>query len=273
MEKRIAGSDVRLMPNAAPTIEKQGRHKILKGYCCLFDTPYSMWAPSVGNFIEKVGRSAFDNTDFSDVACIFNHNPDNILGRTSSGTMQIGVDNVGLWYEVKLPKGPRGQDMTEALQRKDISQSSWGFRLAPDGDTWERDAAGRPVRTLTAVAELYDTSPVTFPANGATSAAIVGEESQRSIETFVRKSNTLEDDLLAAEQTAVFEQMQKELIKEQARQAERALGEAEANLIDYEIQKEMEKPLLELRRQRAQRQTAQIDNLLREIDAVMSEYD
>jgi phage head maturation protease len=72
------------------------------------------------------------------------------------------------------------------LQRGDIDQSSFSFKVARDGVKWEetRDGDGPVVatRTISKVARLYDVSPVTFPAYTDATVAI------RSLEEF-RKEN------------------------------------------------------------------------------------
>ena len=143
----------------------------LRGYALRFGSIYDM-----GWFTEEVDRRALEKADMSDVRVLLNHDPSLILGRTAAGTAKIGVDDTGLWYEVDLPDSPNGQNARVAIDRKDITQSSWGFRLRADstgrrtGDRWEmRD--GKEHRVLTDVSQILDASPVTFPANPDTSVA------------------------------------------------------------------------------------------------------
>jgi HK97 family phage prohead protease len=139
----------------------------LRGYAARFNSVYSM-----GWFTEEVHPDAFLNANLSDVRVLFNHDPNNILGRTKAGTARVGVDNQGLWYEVDLPQS--AATVKEAIQRGDITQSSWGFMLRytdqTNGDKWEK-RNGRDHRTLMDVAEVFDASPVTFPANPDTTVA------------------------------------------------------------------------------------------------------
>lgn len=138
---------------------------VLRGYAAKFDSVYSM-----GWYTEEVARTAFDNADMTDVRILFNHDSNQILGRTKSGTARVGVDENGLWYEVDLPESAAA--LREAIQRGDIDQSSWGFMLRntseSDGEEWGR-RNGRPHRILKDVSVVFDASPVTFPANPDTS--------------------------------------------------------------------------------------------------------
>ena len=148
-------------------IRKSDNGATLRGYAARFNSVYSM-----GWFTEEVHRDAFQNADMTDVRVLFNHNPDNILGRTKSGTARVGVDKNGLWYEVELPKS--AESVREAIERGDITQSSWGFMLRytdqTNGDKWEK-RDGKDHRILMDVKEVFDASPVTFPANPDTSIA------------------------------------------------------------------------------------------------------
>ena len=157
---------------------KDGAKFALRGYAARFGSTYDM-----GWFTEEVSRTAFKNADMSDVRILFNHDPNQILGRTKSGTARVGVDETGLWYEVDLPESAGA--VREAVQRGDIAESSWGFSLA--GDAWEtRD--GKQHRTLTDVRVVYDASPVTFPANPDTTVA------KRSFDAFAQSQEPEEDD-------------------------------------------------------------------------------
>ena len=147
--------------------QTDGGKATLRGYAARFGSVYSM-----GWYTEEVHRDAFRNADMSDVRILFNHDPNQILGRTKAGTARVGVDSEGLWYEVDLPESATG--IRESVARGDIDQSSWGFMLRvskeSSGDKWER-RDGKDHRTLTDVSTVFDASPVTFPANPDTSVA------------------------------------------------------------------------------------------------------
>lgn len=164
IEHRYAVSDFEIRAS-------EGAPARLRGYALRFGSVYDM-----GWFTEEVGRGALDAANLSDVRILLNHDSNIILGRTTAGTASVGVDNVGMWYEVDLPDSPNGQNARVAIERGDISQSSWGFRLRADstgrsiGSKWEmRD--GKEHRVLVDVSEVLDASPVVFPANPDTSIA------------------------------------------------------------------------------------------------------
>jgi len=139
------------------------------GYALKFGVSYDM-----GWFTEEIHRDALSKADMADVRILFNHDVNQILGRTKSGTASVGVDEVGMWYRASLPKSPIGDNVRAAIERGDVDQSSWGFTLRYEddstGDVWERKN-GRDHRTITDVRKVWDASPVTFPANPDTSVA------------------------------------------------------------------------------------------------------
>lgn len=135
----------------------------LRGYAARFGSVYDM-----GWFTEEVHRDAFKGADMKDVRVLFNHDPNQILGRTKSGTARVGIDKEGFWYEVDLPES--ADAVREAVHRGDIDQSSWGFMLKKDTWTREKDK-DKQHRVLMEVDVVFDASPVTFPANPDTSVA------------------------------------------------------------------------------------------------------
>jgi uncharacterized protein len=140
--------------------------RTLVGYAAVFGSE-----TQIGNdFREVVEPGAFDAALArpDDVRALLNHDASRVLGRLSAGTLRLSVDAQGLRYEVDLPETSYARDLAASVARGDISQSSFGFRVV--SDEWERpesrgDLPLRRIRNL----ELFDVSPVTFPAYDATS--------------------------------------------------------------------------------------------------------
>jgi HK97 family phage prohead protease len=147
----------------------------ISGHAAVFNSLSEiMW-----DFREQIAPGAFDKVLNDDVRALFNHDPSLILGRTSAGTARIGVDKTGLTYAVDIPDTTVGRDLIVSVERGDVSQSSFGFTIAPSGDDWEQDDDGMFIRTITNVARLFDVSPVSFPAYHAT------DVSKRSLQAAV----------------------------------------------------------------------------------------
>lgn len=138
----------------------------IKGHAAVFDS----LSENLGGFRERIEAGAFDNVLGDDVRALFNHEPDNILGRTTSGTLRINQDDTGLVYEIDPPDTQLGRDLVISMQRGDITQSSFGFVV--DQDDWSEDDDGRVIRTIKSFKRLFDVSPVTYPAYPDTDVAL-----------------------------------------------------------------------------------------------------
>ena len=140
----------------------------LRGHPSTFNDVYNL-----GMFDERIAPGAFDDVMDNDVRALFNHDPNFVLGRTTSGTLRLSLDERGLFSEIDLPES--ATQLREAIHRGDVTQMSFGFTVAED--QWDEES-GRELRTITKIGRLFDVSPVTFPANPNTDVAL------RSLEEF-----------------------------------------------------------------------------------------
>ncbi len=132
-----------------------------------------------GSYGERVARGAFTKTlaDGADVRCLWNHDPNYVLGRTKSGTLALSEDDVGLAYEATPPDTQWARDLQTTMKRGDVTGSSFGFRVVKDKWTTVLDPDGDQktdmidCRTLLEL-QLFDVSPVTFPAYEASDSAV-----------------------------------------------------------------------------------------------------
>lgn len=133
---------------------------------------YNSWSDDLGGFKERIAPGAADEVlaNNPDIRGLINHNPDLILGRTHAGNMRVASDTNGVRYEIDAPDTSYANDLQVSLKRGDINQSSFAFRLSSGGAEWTEDAeSGLLLRTITKFSGLFDMSPVTYPAYGATS--------------------------------------------------------------------------------------------------------
>jgi HK97 family phage prohead protease len=113
-------------------------------------------------FIEQIKAGAFARAlrEKQDVRALVDHDSKLILGRTTAGTLQLKEDAVGLAYTVQLPDTQAGRDIWTSVKRGDVSQSSFAFIAKVD--QW--DYSGDKVKRTILDVDLYDVSPVTYPA-------------------------------------------------------------------------------------------------------------
>lgn len=143
-----------------------GTHSV-SGYAIVFNSP----SMDLGGFTEVVGPGSLARTlsGNADVLCLRDHKPELLLGRTTSGSLTLVEDQIGLQFTCSLPATSAASDLAESLRRGDINSCSFGF--AAFNDTWTQDSQGNILRNLLDI-ELFEISIVSFPAYESTSASI-----------------------------------------------------------------------------------------------------
>lgn len=156
--------------SAPVEVRAEGDSRKIAGYGYVFNS----LSENLGGFREVIapGAGAQVIAKGPDVRGLFNHNPDLILGRTTSGTMRIGEDEKGGWYEIDPPDTSYANDLMVSLERGDVTQSSFAFRVARGGEEWDEDENGVLIRTITKFSDLFDQSPVTYPAYEAATSGV-----------------------------------------------------------------------------------------------------
>lgn len=141
--------------------------QIIEGYALKFNT----LSNDLGGFVEEISPEALKDADLSDVRCYFNHDSSKVLGRTTSQTLELKVDDEGLYFRCQLPDTSYAKDLYTSIRRGDISQCSFGFILDEDGDTFEKRDDGLFKRTLNKIKSIWDVSVVSVPAYSDTNVA------------------------------------------------------------------------------------------------------
>ena len=168
---------------------------------------YGKWSVDLGGFKERIKAGAFDEVlERCDVRALKNHDPNLLLGRTSSGTLRLTSNSVGLQFEIDPPDTNTGRDIIEEIRRKDITGCSFSFLTSEDD--WKYKEEETVERTIIKIGELFDVGPVTFPAYPDTSVAVrsldafkehlkktevktIGKERQRQIERGYRTAGRI----------------------------------------------------------------------------------
>ena len=150
IERRVMG-EVRMGPAPA-----DGAPAVLTGHAAVFNSPADL-----GFFREQIAPGAFtDAIQKDDVRALIDHDSRLVLGRNRAGTLRLAEDQTGLAVEIDAPDTSYANDLLTSMKRGDITQMSFGFRALVE--KWD-ETQDPPLRTLEKV-ELFDVSPVTFPA-------------------------------------------------------------------------------------------------------------
>jgi len=140
------------------------------GYAAVYydgtrNTEYELWDGAV----ERILPGTFERAaKEDDVRGLFNHDPNQVLGRTSAGTLALKNDEKGLAYDIQPGATTVGRDVTEHIRRKDVQGSSFSFRVTDSDWRKEDDVDIREIRGVV----LYDVGPVTFPAYETTTTGV-----------------------------------------------------------------------------------------------------
>lgn len=124
----------------ANTDEK--RH-LLSGYAIVFNSP----SENMG-FIETVDSHALDNVDLSNVFALYNHDFNNVLGKTGKN-LSLNVDEKGLSFSLELL--PSDEHIFELVQDGIINKMSFGFIV--QDDDWQ-DETHRTIKKLKSLQEI-----------------------------------------------------------------------------------------------------------------------
>lgn len=131
-------------------------------------------ATDLGYFEEVILPGAFDYalSKEYDIRCLFNHEAELILGRTKANTCKVFVNADGNLEYTWVPdyENPTHMSVVRSIMRGDITQSSFAFTIKEQmwSDSEKYGQMGK--RTIRVIEDLYDVSPVTYPAYADTEA-------------------------------------------------------------------------------------------------------
>lgn len=148
---------------------------IARGYASTFEQPYLLfeyddWDGYRVKFWEQVDRDAFNEADMSDTIMQYNHEG-RVFARVKNHTLRIHTDDHGLAVEADLSGTELGRQLYEEIRGGYTDKMSFGFTVAKDTMTQERDDENKEIkvlRTITGIGRLYDVSAVSIPANDGT---------------------------------------------------------------------------------------------------------
>lgn len=158
--------------------DNAGRITTLAGLASRTGTEYVLFVDNEWRerWVELIMPGAFRDVLNDDVRVLINHDDNKVLGRTAAGTAKIWESDEGLNYQWDNDSRiSYAADLERSIERGDITQSSFGFSLKPDGYEWviSTDEDGwttnKHIIKPGGISKLWDVSPVTYPANPDTS--------------------------------------------------------------------------------------------------------
>lgn len=171
--------------------EGQVGEMIIEGYAAVFDSETLIGDEEWG-FYEKIDKKAFDGALMKDVPLKYNHSDDvPILARTRNKSLELKVDDKGLFIRAKLIDTQDNRDMYKRIQAGLIDKMSFAFTTRAEGEQWEKGEP--PHRTIKQFDRIFDVSVVDMPAYEDTSiyarSLEKSEDFKRTVETVPSRTN------------------------------------------------------------------------------------
>lgn len=153
--------------------EERDEKKTVAGYASTFNEPYVLYEDEDLIYREQVDRSAFDETDMSDVIMQYNHEG-RVFARITNNTLRVSPDDKGLFIEADLGGTELGRQLFDEIRGGYTDKMSFGFIVSADEELRTKDEDGRVdiLRTITGISKLFDVSAVSIPANNGTSIGV-----------------------------------------------------------------------------------------------------
>ena len=157
----------------------EGNEMTVDGYATTFGNEYLLWDDGEYRVVESIDPGAFADADISDVIMQYDHQG-RVFARNRNNTLSLSTDEHGLKIRAYLGGTELGRHLYEEIKGGYTDKMSWGFTVAKDERTEERDEVNRKTtihRKIMGIKKIYDVSAVSLPANDATeiSARCLGE--------------------------------------------------------------------------------------------------
>lgn len=137
----------------------------VEGYAAIFNSPTVMWEYEGIQHFEQIDTRAFDQAEMKDVIFNYNHGG-KVIARTRNKTLQLQLDNTGLYVRARLDGTEEGRKLYEEIRGGYIDKMSFAFTV--NEDSYDRE---KNTRTILKIKRLYDVSAVDIPAYSDTSIA------------------------------------------------------------------------------------------------------
>ncbi|MQB84164.1 phage major capsid protein [Lactobacillus reuteri] len=187
----------------------------ISGYAVTFNQP-SQPIP----FIEYIDEHALDDVDFSKTLLLYGHDFNKILARADSHTLNIKVDQHGLFFTATLADTTLANDVREDIIAGNLKGCSFGFNISPNGDSWGTDNDGNTIHYVNKISDVAELTITPIPAYTSTSVQV-----ERDLKEYLNnkednmQDNNSETQKLDASQSAESAAVSADKLNELIRQA------------------------------------------------------
>lgn len=145
--------------------EANSNKMIIEGYAAVFDSETLIGSEDWG-FYESIDKRAFEGANMKDVPLKYNHSDAvPILARTRNKSLELKIDDKGLFIHAELLNTQDGRDMYERIKAGLIDKMSFAFTVKEEDVRKEKI----PHRKILRFDRIFDVSVVDTPAYEETS--------------------------------------------------------------------------------------------------------
>jgi len=146
---------------------ENGQNMAISGIATVFNQPSIK-----GDLTEYIDQNALNGVDLSNVLLLYSHDFSNILAREDSGTLKTSIQPDGLHFNAQLPDTQLGHDTYTNILNGNIKGMSFGFKIAPGGDSWSVNSQGNTIHTIHQIDQVFELSLTPIPAYTETSVQV-----------------------------------------------------------------------------------------------------
>ena len=138
---------------------------IIEGYAAVYESESEREIAYGTTYTEVIRRGAFDRTDFSKCVLRYNHEESVMaLARVKNESLQLKVDNRGLFIRARIINSQIGRDLYRGVQEGLFDKMSYAYLVADGGDTYTyNDDYTRVFREIKEISKVYDVAIVDHP--------------------------------------------------------------------------------------------------------------
>lgn len=164
--------------------EEENQELWVEGYAARFNSPTVLFEIDGLEYKEQIASDAFSEAKMDDVIFNYNHSG-RVMARTRNKTLQLAVDDNGLFIRARLDGTEEGRSLYNDIQNGYIDRMSFRFTIGQEAYDYQNRTW-----TVLRVKRLYDVSAVDIPAYDDTSiearkadAEAVAREHQHKVDT------------------------------------------------------------------------------------------
>jgi len=169
---------------ALPIEGEEGKEELwVEGYAARFNSPTVLFEIDGLEYKEQIASDAFSEAKMDDVIFNYNHSG-RVMARTRNKTLQLAVDDNGLFIRARLDGTKEGRSLYNDIQNGYIDRMSFRFTIGQEAYDYQNRTW-----TVLRVKRLYDVSAVDIPAYDDTSIAARKADAEAVAREYQRKAD------------------------------------------------------------------------------------